>query len=302
VGRVRRQEHLRACLLRECFHYISISIDPQRGEKQMPTAKVNEAEIYYEEHGQGRPMVFLSETACDGEVWKIYQVPEFSRDHRVIIHDYRGTGQSSKPSIDYTTKMFSEDVVGLMDYLHAEDAIVIGHSMGGRVAQLLALDHPEKVRKLALASTGSHYPKTKGLPLKICKEMIEWGYEKYERDHTILVGWTEEYVKRHPEQIERYLQVRMHNLCPVEFYLRHLLARQSHDTSTRLKDIKQPTLILVGEDDRNVTSEISHRQSSEILANGIPNSKLVVLPNERHSYFFTNPAEAHRIIRDFIRD
>jgi pimeloyl-ACP methyl ester carboxylesterase len=268
----------------------------------MPTVNVNGTEIYYEEHGRGRPMVFLSETACDGQVWKIHQVTEFSPDHRVIIHDYRGTGQSSKPSIDYTTQMFCEDLVGLMDYLRAEDAIVVGHSMGGRVAQLLALDHPEKVRKLVLASTGSHYPKTKGLPLKICKEMIEWGYEKYERDHTILVGWTEDYVKRYPEQIERYLQVRMRNLCPVEFYLRHLLARQGHDTSTRLNDIKQPTLILVGEDDRNVTSEISHRQSSEILANEIPNSELVVLPNERHSYFFTNPAEAHRIIREFIRD
>jgi alpha-beta hydrolase superfamily lysophospholipase len=68
-----------------------------------------------------------------------------------------------------------------------------------------------------------------------------------------------------------------------------------------LKDIKQPTLILVGEEDQNVTSEISHRQSSEILADGIPDSKLVVLFNERHSYF-TNPAEAHRIVRDFIRN
>jgi hypothetical protein len=58
----------------ECFHYISLEIDPQRGEKEMPTVKVNEAEIYYEEHGRGRPMAFLSETACDGEVWKIHQV------------------------------------------------------------------------------------------------------------------------------------------------------------------------------------------------------------------------------------
>jgi hypothetical protein len=60
-------------------------------------------------------------------------------------------------------------------------------------------------------------------------------------------------------------------------------------------------LILVGEDDRNVTSEISHRQSSEILVNGIPDSKLAVLTGERHSYFFTNPAEAHRMMREFIR-
>ena len=268
----------------------------------MATVKVNDVEIYYEEHGSGRPMIFLSETACDGEVWKIYQVEEFSKDHRVIIHDYRGTGQSDKPSIDYTTQMFAEDVVALMDHLNADNAIVVGHSMGGRVAQLLALDHPKKVHKLVLASTGSHYPKTKGLPLKICKEMIEWGYEKYERDHTILVGWTDEFAKAHPEKIENYLKVRMHNLCPVEFYLRHLIARQSHDTSQRLKDIKQPTLILVGDADRNITSEINHRMSSEILANGIPNSKLVVLPNERHSYFFSNPDEAHRIIRESLKE
>jgi 3-oxoadipate enol-lactonase len=268
----------------------------------MPTLQLTDAEIYYEVHGRGRPMLFLSETACDGEVWKIYQVPEFSKDHQVIIHDYRGTGQSSKPSIDYTTQMFAGDVVALMDHLKAEDAIVVGHSMGGRVAQLLALDYPGRVKKLVLASTGSHYPKTKGLPLKICKEMIEWGYEKYERDHSILVGFTDEFVKEHPERVEHYLKVRMQNLCPVEFYLRHLLARQGHDTSGRLKDIRQQTLILVGEDDRNMTSEVNHRMSSDILANGIPNSKLVVLQNERHSYFFANPDAAQKIIRDFIKE
>jgi len=268
----------------------------------MPVLQLNDIEIYYEVHGDGPPMVFLSETACDGEVWKIHQVSEFSKDHRVVIHDYRGTGRSGKPSIDYTTKIFCRDLVALMDHLKAENAIVVGHSMGGRVAQLLALDHPEKVKQLVLASTGAHYPQTKGLPLKICKEMIEWGYEKYERDHSILVGFTEEFVKQYPERVEHYLKVRMQNLCPVEFYLRHLLARQSHDTSHRLKEIRQPTLILVGEDDRNMTSEINHRMSSDILAQGIPNSTLKVLPNERHSYFFANPDAAHRLIRDFIKE
>ncbi len=268
----------------------------------MPTLQLTDAEIYYEVHGHGQAIVFLSETACDGEVWKIHQVPEFSKDHRVIIHDYRGTGQSSKPSIDYTTQMFARDVIALMDYIKADNAIIMGHSMRGRVAQLLALDYPRRVKRLVLASTGSHYPKTKGLPFEIIREMIEWGYEKYERDHSILVGFTEEFVKEHPERVEHYLRVRMQNLCPVEFYLRHLLARQGHDTSGRLKDIRQPTLILVGEDDRNMTSEVNHRMSSDILASGIPNSKLVVLQNERHSYFFANPDAAHKIIRDFIKE
>ena len=155
--------------------------------------------------------------------------------------------------------MFSDDAAALMDHLGVEKAIVIGHSMGGRIAQLLALDYPKKVDKLVLASTGAAFPATKGLPLKICQEMIEWGYERYVRDHSISVGFTDEFAKEYPERVEKYLQVRMANLCSVEFYLRHLIARQSHDTTGRLKDIRVPTLILVGEDDRNVTSDINHR-------------------------------------------
>src|SRR5262249_18139534 len=118
--------------------------------------------------------------------------------------------------------------------------------------------------------------------------------------HYMLVGFTDELTKKYPERVEKYLQVRMANLCPGEFYLRHLIARQSHDTTGRLKDIRVPTLILVGEDDRNVTSDINHRSSSEILAKGLPHSKLVVLPGERHSYFFANREAAHKTIREFI--
>ena len=188
--------------------------------------------IYYEVHGHGQAIIFLSETACDGEVWKIYQVPEFSKNHRVIIHDYCGTGRSSKPSIDYTTQMFAQDVIALMDHLEVGDAIVVGHSMGGRVAQIgVALPGASEAARARIDRFS--FPKTEGLPFKICKEMIEWGYEKYERDHSILVGFTDEFVKTHPDRVEHYLQVRMQNLCPVEFYLRHLLARQSHDTSGR---------------------------------------------------------------------
>jgi pimeloyl-ACP methyl ester carboxylesterase len=172
--------------------------------------------------------------------------------------------------------------------------------MGGRVAQLLALEYPQKVKQLILASSGAAHPETKGIPLRICKEMVEIGYERYVREHTIEVGWTEKYVETHRDLIDKYLDVRMANLAPLECYLRHVIARQEHDTSGRLKDIKVPTLILVGDDDRGVTSDLSHRAGADILARGIPNSKLVILPNERHSYFFTNPDAAHKIIREFI--
>ena len=269
----------------------------------MPHVKAKDGvEIYYEVSGQGTPFLFLSETACDGAVWNLYQVPEFARDHRVVILDYRGTGLSGKPSTKYSTEMFAEDAVTVLDHLGLNGAIVCGHSMGGRVAQLLALNYPGKVSKLILASSGAAHPGEKGIPLRIAKEMVEWGYEKYVREHTIVVGWTEIYARNHINLIEKYLQVRMANLCPVEFYFRHVLARQEHDTSDRLKNIKVPTLIFVGDDDHFVVSDMSHRSGADILANGIPNSKLVVLPGERHSYFYTEPEKVHRMMREFLSD
>jgi len=267
----------------------------------MPTLESNGADIYYEVHGRGNPFIFFSETACDGEIWKLYQVPEFSRDHRVIIHDYRGTGQSSKPTMDYTTRMFCDDALAILDHLGVQDAVVLGHSMGGRVAQLLALEHPKLVKKLILASTGASFPGAAGLPLAMCKEMIEWGYEKYVRDHTIQVGFTDEFVKTQSEHLEAFFRARLANLGPVEFYLRHVLARQSHDTSGRLKDIRVPTLVMVGELEGDPRAVMSHRTSSEILANGIPNAKFVTLPGQKHNYFASAPDEAHKVIRDFLR-
>ena len=269
----------------------------------MPHIKAKDGvEIYYEVSGQGAPFLFLSETACDGAVWSLYQVPEFARDHRVIVLDYRGTGLSGKPSIRYSTEMFAEDAATVLDHLGLDGAVVCGHSMGGRVAQLLALNHPDKVSKLILASSGAAHPGEKGIPLRIAKEMVEWGYEKYVRQHTIVVGWTEVYARNHMNLIEKYLQVRMANLCPVEFYFRHVLARQEHDTSDRLNDIKIPTLIFVGDDDHFVVSDMSHRSGADILAKGIPNAKLIVLPGERHSYFYTEPEKVHSIMRKFLSE
>src|SRR6266542_2260182 len=139
-----------------------------------------------------------------------------------------------------------------------------GHSMGGRVAQLLALDHPRRVSKLILASSGAAHPGDRGIPLRIAKEMVEMGYEKYVREHTIVVGWTEIYARNHINLIEKYLQVRMANLCAVEFYFRHVLARQEHDTSGRLKDIKVQTPTSAGIDAHSLHGAFLRASAAEL--------------------------------------
>jgi pimeloyl-ACP methyl ester carboxylesterase len=266
----------------------------------MPTVRTNGAEIYYEVHGQGQPFLFCSETAASGEIWKIFQVPEFAKDHRVITFDYRGTGRSSRPSIDYTTRMLCDDAVAVLDALKADQAIVLGHSMGGRVAQLIALEYPTRVKKLILASSGASFPGQPGLPLLMCREMIEWGYEKYVRQHTLEVGFTAEMQKKYPERIAEFFRRRLENLGSVEFYLRHVLARQEHNTSARLKDIEIPTLVLVGEDEGGPKAPMSHRTSADILARGIPHARFVMVPKQKHNYFYVEPELAHRAIREFL--
>ncbi len=266
----------------------------------MPYLKREDAEVYYEVHGQGPPFLFCSVTGCDHQAWKFHQVAEFSRDHRVIIFDYRGTGQSSKTVQKYSIKMFTEDAAAILDAVKAEPAIVCGHSMGGVVAQLLALDYPHKVKKLILASSGSAHPGAHGIPLGTCRDMVRLGFERYIREHTIETGWTRAFAASHPDLIENFLRVRMCGIAPLENYLHFVLARQEHDHTDRLKDIHVPTLVLVGDDEHHGAADTSHWQAAHQLASKISNAKLVVLPGEGHHYLATNPERAHRAIREFI--
>lgn len=266
----------------------------------MPFLMRDGIRLYYEVHGQGRPLLFLSETACHCDVWKQYQVPEFSRDHQVILYDYRGTGRSDKPSAPYSIKMFADDAAAVLAHLDAEDAVVCGHSMGASVAQVMALDHAARISQLICASGRAFYPTTKGIPLRIATEMVEWGYERYIRDHSMTVGFTEEFARERPEEVARYVTVRMRFLNPVEFYLRHVIARQEHDVKARLRDLRMPALVLVGAEEHHVTSDSSMREGAELLAREIPDARFVVLEREKHSYLFVNPEAAHRAIRDFL--
>ena len=90
------------------------------------------------------------------------------------------------------------------------------------------------------------------------------------------------------------------NVPPLECFLRHIIARHECDTRAQLKDIRVPTLVLVGAEDHISASNLSHRTSSEELAKGIPNAQLALLPGECHHFFYTEPAAAHKIIRDIF--
>ena len=266
----------------------------------MAISRRNDLQLYFETHGSGTPLLFFSETACAGDIWNRFQVPEFSRDHLVITHDYRGTGKSSRPSAQYSCEDFVDDAIAILDQVKAGPAILLGHSMGGRIALLMALNYPERVKKIIAASVGPGVSNAPPIPFKMCKEMVQWGYEKYVREHTLEVGWPPEYILQHRDRVEDFLRIRMNNLPALDDYLRHVVARQACDVSARLHEIKHPTLVLVGDKDHGSATGSSHRLASAAMARALPNSQYAVIADEAHNYFMTNPNEAHRIIRQFL--
>lgn len=270
--------------------------------------KVDDVALYYELYGAGDPLVLVAGTGISLAPWRVFQVPEFSRHYQVLIYDHRGLGRSDKPDVPYSTRLFAKDCAGLMDALGIGKAHIMGHSMGGRVAQWIALDHPAKVRSLVLSGTGSgkysdaleDYPR--GVPLDAAYEMIEKGYEKYQHDH-----WgpgfmfSDEFMQKHPEVVKTFQDLIVDEVPPLKCYLRHVVARQCHETTDIVHNIKAPALVIVGGKDTREGGTGSHVESSRALAKKIAGAELALVEGGKHGYLREMPEKAHPPILDFLR-
>jgi len=270
--------------------------------------RVDDVNLYYEIYGQGDPLVLIAGTGISCAPWRVFQVPEFSRHYQVVIYDHRGLGRSDKPDMPYSTRLFAKDCASLMDALAIPKAHIMGHSMGGRVAQWLALGHPEKVRSLVLSGSGSgkyrddieDYPR--GVPIESCVELIEKGYEKYQQDHWGAgFMFTDEFVRERPEVVKKFQDLIVEEVPPLKCYLRHVIARQCHETTELVHTITAPTLVIVGSKDTREGGTGNHVASSKALAERIPGAELVIVEGGKHGYLREMPEKGHPPIVDFLR-
>src|ERR1700694_2269707 len=118
----------------------------------MPKISIGDAELYYEAHGDGPPLLLVPGLSGLGS-FGARQVPDFARDFRVIVHDHRGTGASTHSHIRYSVEQMADDVLRLMDALKIDSARLVGHSTGGAIGQVIAQDHPTRLRSLVLSAT-----------------------------------------------------------------------------------------------------------------------------------------------------
>ena len=266
----------------------------------MPTIRSNDIDIYYEEHGSGEPLLLIMGWGCNAATWKP-QVPGLAERFRVITFDNRGVGRSSAPKQSYTVPQMARDTAGLLDALGIERAHVFGISMGGMIAQELALTHPERVDSLLLGCTSPGSRRAAG-QRELLKNIAEFN-DTVGSDGPSL-EWFQDFIKRlwtdgAISRSDTYLQdfvFSMIRFPPTP----HGLHNQSyavamHDTYDRLPYIQQPTLVMTGDKDGLIDCE-----NSLILAGRIPRADLMIFPGLKHAFHLEAAARVNTVIIDFI--
>lgn len=259
----------------------------------------------YETYGEGPALLLVAGTGYPGETWPRRMVDALARDFTIVVFDHRGTGRTPASEEPYSTRQFAADASGLLKALGLTPAHVLGHSMGGRVAQWMALDEPDLVASLVLAATGpgqfsDEQPVQRGIPVHTAEALTELGYERYMREHIADTFFTDEFVESHPEVVAELVESFWANRPSLHDYLKHVSARQQHQTAERLKEILQPALVLVGERDTHIGGTGRHSEQSAYLAEHLPNAELRIIPGAAHGYFWQVSDASTEAVREWL--
>jgi pimeloyl-ACP methyl ester carboxylesterase len=270
----------------------------------MPGIATEAGQIAYELRGRGDPVMLIAGTGYPGATWLPDLVDVLARRHEVITFDHRGTGDTPPGPGPYSTRGFAADASALLAALDRPAAHVVGHSMGGRVAQWMALDAPHRVRSLVLAATGpgqfrADRPVTRGIPVHTARDLIERGYPGYMSDHIASTFFTPDFVASRPAEVDRLFHAFWEHRPSLEEYLRHIVARQEHQTADRLAQIEVPTLVVVGDRDTHVAGTGVHWEQSRYLADHIAGSEFAVVEGAAHGYFWQVPDRSAEIVLDW---
>lgn len=247
--------------------------------------------LYYEVNGRGNDVLVLLAGQSNDHHWWDVPRPDFDAEFRTVVFDHRGTGRSDKPEHGYNTRNFAEDVVAILDAVEATAAHVYGTSMGGRVAQWLAADHPERVRMLVLGCTSPGGRHGVERSAEIRRALAQ--RDRVKAHQTLLdLMYTPDWLRTHHGPFNTIGDPHM----PPHARRGHFLASKKHDSWHALPKITAPTLVVHGADD--VFNPVAN---APLLAERIPNSRVSLIPGARHAYFEEFRAVASPLVLDFLR-
>jgi len=263
----------------------------------MPKISIDAADIYYELHGDGEPLILLPGLGTGLWLW-FKQVPAFAQSFRTIIFDPPGIGRSDNQREAFTIRALAGTIAKLLDGLGIERVHVLGASLGGFVAQEFALLFPHQTWSLVLCCTSAggtrHVPPPASVLEAYAANFHLSADERIRRN--LLLSFAPRYVAEQAAEVERVIEMRLSNFVPDEVYLSQVRAGQTFDADARVARIATPTLVIAGDADLIVPIE-----NSETLAASIPRSKLVLIPDGGHMVFIEKAETFNDAVIEFIK-
>lgn len=271
----------------------------------MPSVPVDGTRIRYEVLGSGPLVMMIAGTGYSGRTWHPTFLDRLTECATVVLFDHRGTGESKGTDGDYTTNGFAKDAAAVLAAVGEGPAHLVGHSMGGRVAQWLAIDHPDLVRSLVFAASGpgpvegTAYSRV-GVPIPMTLDIVEHGYDRafYQRAQ-LRSFFTQRFAEEAPGEVDWLVDACWNSAPSLLDYLKHVVARQAHAACAELARLSTPALICVGSEDTHQGGTGSHIDEAAELARLLPHARQHVIDGVRHGLFWERPVEMAELITDW---
>jgi pimeloyl-ACP methyl ester carboxylesterase len=258
----------------------------------MPKARISDIDIFYEEEGRGEPLLLAPPSWWPSDTWKVGVVPFLSKHYRTIIFDCRGTGHSSKPDHGYTIEQFAKDCAGLLEHLEVPRCHAVGFALGGQIVQALAIQRPDLVATVTIAAAGAGTIATGGGPRQGTnvddQEIRVHGFERFIRGHVenTHMAFNERFFAAHPQVVQALSDALWQRQTSAEQHRYHYDARRTWDTLGNGPKVTVPTLVLCGADDDVNRGGSTPVGTARRLAELIPGSELVLVPDVKHMTFW----------------
>ena len=254
-------------------------------------------DIVHYRRGSGPTILFVMGLGGRATDWNDAFLDRLADAFEVVTFDNRGTGASYHPDGEWTLDVMADEAVGVLDALGRRRAHVVGLSMGGMIAQLVALRHPDRVERLALLATHmGGFSVVPPAPPAIAMLMAD---RSRPPDEIVREAMTTicapGFAVRDPGAIEELITLALAQPTPPATFVRHMGAIMATDRSGRLADIRAPTLVVHGDQDSLIPVD-----NGRALAAGIAGARLVELPETGHMPMWERPERLATLLREFL--
>jgi pimeloyl-ACP methyl ester carboxylesterase len=263
----------------------------------VPHADVAGRQLHYLRRGSGPPLLLIQGMSGNHAHWGEPFLGALDRDVEVIAYDHRGMGFSERVDEPFSIRDLADDAVGLLDALGVERAHVMGISMGGMVAQELALAHPDRVDRLVLGCTYCGGPGSALTSPEVGMKLLA-GMQSGNLAQALRAGFevnVSAAYAQSPGAFADFEAMAAQAPSPVAVTMLQAQAAAAHDASARLAQLDVPTLVIHGDEDQMLSVA-----NGRLIASLIPGARLEVLEGVGHVFWIERPEASAALVREHV--